>query len=126
MSKVEFRTSGRGYWTTFTKTVSIVDIKLRTGTEWDEGDITGELRVHFDATSWDTYKDGLIYTDPKFLQELRKFLVLHGLPGKDVDYSEQGMQGRTHVSLDAGTEFYEAWIAKFGLLRNQLVKQVAW
>ena len=53
--------------------------------------------------------DGLIYTDKDFIAELRMFLAQHGLPGDDVDYSEQGMQGDDYVSLDAGEEFVRAW-----------------
>jgi hypothetical protein len=48
-------------------------------------------------------------------------LNAHGLPGKDVEYSEQGMQGDDYVSLDAGTEFYRAWMKKFGIEFKEMV-----
>ena len=60
-------------------------------------------------------KHGLIYTDRQFLRELRAFLDAHGLPGADVDYSEQGMQGDNYVSLDIGKDFLRAWSAKFAV-----------
>jgi hypothetical protein len=56
------------------------------------------------------------------VKELRAFLDAHGLPGKDVCYSEQGMQGYDYVSLDAGTEFYEAWMEKFSIPYENLVE----
>jgi len=68
--------------------------------------------------------DGLIYTDKQFIKDLREFLDAHGLPGKDVCYSEQGMQGDDYVSLDAGTEFYKAWMQKFGIVHKDLVELI--
>jgi hypothetical protein len=123
MYTVTFNTDGRGYWSRTAKAVTIVDMKLGKGTQWeDDNEIHGELRVAFDTATWDVDKEGLIYTDNLFLKELREFLDEHGLPGKDVCYSEQGMQGDDFVSLDAGTEFYRAWMAKFGIERDELVE----
>jgi hypothetical protein len=120
---VVLNTSGSGYWSRTAKAVTIVDMQLGMGTQWDgEDDIHGELRVVFDTATWDVDKEGLIYTDSLFIKELREFLVAHGLPGEDVCYSEQGMQGDDYVSLDAGTEFYTAWMAKFGIAQNELVE----
>jgi hypothetical protein len=45
---------------------------------------------------------------------LQDFLNQHGLTGKDVDYSEQGMQGNGYVSCDVGKPFLDSWAAKFG------------
>ncbi len=124
MSKVIFHTDGkRGLWSDVAKAIAITDISLGQGTQWeDEKDIFGELRVYFDTATWDTREDGLIYTDTLFIKELREFLDAHGLPGKDVCYSEQGMQGDDYVSLDAGTEFYEAWMQKFNVAFEQQVE----
>lgn len=120
---VVFNTAGNGLWSDVVRAVRIVDIELGMGIQWeDEEDICGELRVYFDTKTWDTDKDGLIYTDRQFERELQEFLTAHGLPGDDVWYSEQGMQGDDYVSLDAGTKFYEAWIAKFGIERDELVE----
>lgn len=124
MTEVILHTDGlRGLWSDVAKAVRIVDMQLGVGTQWeDEDDIYGELRVYFDTDTWDTREDGLIYTDEGFLRELREFLNAHGLPGSDVDYSEQGMQGDDFVSLDARTKFYTAWMQKFGVAREQLVE----
>ena len=119
---VVLNTSGTGYWNRTAKAVTVTDIKLGGGTQWEDEDrIFGELRVYFDIDTWDVDKLGLIYTDRQFEKELREFLDAHGLPGDDVSYSEQGMQGDDYVSLDAGTEFYRAWMAKFGIEFKEMV-----
>ena len=112
MEKVIFNTSGNGYWSDEAKAVSIVDMRINYCS--DEMDF-GELRVYFDTKTWDVEQDGLIYTDDQFEEELRAFLDSHGLPGKDVSYSEQGMQGDDYVSLDVGADFIHAWGQKFGM-----------
>lgn len=126
MSKVVFNTDGkRGLWSNVAKAVTITDMTLGTATLWEgdtDKDLFGELRVYFDTDTWDTSTDGLIYTDRGFLKDLQGFLNSHGLPGADVSYSEQGMQGDDYVSLDAGHKFYKAWMSKFNVAREQLVE----
>ena len=126
MSEVILHTDGkRGLWSNVAKAVRITDIQLGQGTIWagdPEDEAFGELRVYFDEATWDTDEDGLIYTDKRFLRELQEFLTAHGLPGKDICYSEQGMQGDDYVSLDAGGKFYKAWIEKFGLKRDDMIE----
>ena len=112
MQKVILNTSGNGYWSREERAVTVTDIKL--GYVSDELDF-GELCVYFNTKSWDTQEHGLIYTDRQFLRELRAFLDAHGLPGADVDYSEQGMQGDNYVSLDIGEAFLTAWARKFAV-----------
>jgi hypothetical protein len=112
MQKVILNTSGNGYWSREERAVTVTGMKL--GYVADELDF-GELCVYFNKKTWDVTKHGLIYTDTLFLRELRAFLDAHGLPGKDVDYSEQGMQGDNYVSLDIGKDFLTAWSAKFGV-----------
>lgn len=112
MSKVIFNTAGNGYWSGEERAVQITDMRL--GYVSDELDF-GELRVYFDTKTWDVNEHGLIYTDSLFKKQLREFLDRHGLPGSDVDYSEQGMQGDDYVSLDIGKKFLKAWSAKFGV-----------
>jgi hypothetical protein len=112
MSKVIFSTYGNGYWSNVAKSVEIVDMQL--GYIDDELDF-GELRVYFNTKTWDVEQDGLIYTDSGFKQDLREFLNAQGLPGADVDYSEQGMQGDDYVSCDIGKKFLRAWAAKFAV-----------
>lgn len=113
MQTVTFNTNGSGYWSEVAKAVRIVDIRVNYCSE--EKDF-GELCVYFNTEDWDVRKDGLIYTDKQFKQELRAFLDSQGLPGADVDYSEQGMQEVNYVSCDVGADFITAWEAKFGEL----------
>jgi len=112
MTVVEFNTAGNGLWSGEERTVRITDMQL--GYVADELDF-GELRVYFDRRTWNVNEHGLIYTDRQFMRELQAFLTEHGLVGKDVSYSEQGMQGDDYVSLDIGEDFLQAWAAKFGM-----------
>jgi len=106
-----FNTCGDGYWSTVAKAVRIVDMRL--GYVNDERDF-GELCVYFNTDDWDVDKDGLIYTDSAFINDLRDFLITQEL-SDDCDYSEQGMQGDNYVSLDVGEGFIKTWDAKFNL-----------
>ncbi len=102
-------TNGGGYWSNEARAVKT----LRLEVPWiDEEDGYGELRIYFDKKTWKVKKHGLIYTDRQFEKELREQLDLVGLPGKDVDYSEQGMQGEDYVSCDIGKKFVKAWLKK--------------
>jgi hypothetical protein len=112
MNTVKFNVSGTGLWSTVKGSVEITDMRI--GYISDEQDF-GELCVYFNDRHWDVNIDGLIYTDPQFLAELKQFLAQHGL-STAVGYSEQGMQGDDYVSLDVGPEFIASWQAKFGLL----------
>ena len=125
MASVFLNTAGNGLWSNTETEVRITDMQLGKGTIWEGETLAqafGELRVYFDTATWDPYEDGLIYTDKRFLRELREFLNAHGLPGDDVSYSEQGMQGDNYVSLDAGGKFYAAWMQKFGVAQEQLIE----
>jgi hypothetical protein len=118
---VVLNTSGDGYWSSVINAqVRVTDMKL--GYVSDELDF-GELRVYFDTESWDVNKHGLIYTDSLFMRQLREFLTQHGLVGKDVSYSEQGMQGDNYVSCDIGKKFLDSWSKKFGTNLEQLLRQ---
>ena len=101
-------TGGDGYWSTVSAPVLVT--KLSLGYVNDEEDF-GELCVHFDASTWDVNKDGLIYTDSIFIRQLRDRLADCGFDSTDVDYSEQGMQGNRYVSLDVGPKFLSSWFA---------------
>ena len=116
--QVIFNTNGMGYWSNKAKSVRITDMRVTYVN--DEQDF-GELCVYFNTEDWDVNKDGLIYTDKQFCNELQAFLTAHGLPGEDIGYSEQGMQGDNYVSLDiVGAEFLQAWSAKFGIALETL------
>ena len=102
-------TQGNGLWSTHAQAIAIKNITMPYVT--DEQDF-GELCVHFDRQDWDVDQLGLIYTDPLFLKELQQYLTRQGFAGHDVDYSEQGMQGDTYVSLDVGAEFIQSWLVR--------------
>jgi len=109
-------TDGKGLWSRQAKSVTVIGIDCIITKMEDEDQLFGELMVRFDTASWDTDKDGLIYTDGLFLQELQTFLKSQGFSNAasdDVGYSEQGMQGDEYVSLDVSSEFCEEWLAKF-------------
>jgi len=99
-------TDGCGYWSEVAKPVKIVGINLPYVN--DEEDF-GELLVMFDKKTWDVNKDGLIYTDRQFEEELKAFLTTIGLAGEDITYSEQGMQGDDYVSFDVGEAFIQSY-----------------
>ena len=98
-------TNGKGYWTSFEKTVTVIRVELAYVN--DEGDF-GELRAYFDTKAWDVNKVGLIYTDPRWIDEFRGLVRSLGFTRNacdDISYSEQGMQGYNYVSMDVGEDF---------------------
>ncbi len=103
MKSFILETDGKGLWSNEKRKVKITKIIF--------GEYGKELQIYFSKKSWDPYKHGLIYTDRKFINELRKYLINSGVPKKianDIDYTEQGMQGDDYVSLEYGkvTEKY--------------------
>ena len=103
----KLQTAGDGYWSNTSKTVEITALQLAyTNDELD----FGELRVRFNAATWDVNKDGLIYTDSLFKEQLCALLTQLGFDASDVSYSEQGMQGDTYVSLDVGECFINTFM----------------
>ena len=100
-------TNGRGYWSVKRKAVEVTGLQLAyTNDELD----FGELRVRFNAATWDVNKLGLIYTDKQFMTELKALLTSMGFDSSDVSYSEQGMQGDTYVSCDVGELFINTYM----------------
>lgn len=98
-------TNGNGYWSNTAKAVTVEALDLQYIS--NERDF-GELCIHFNTATWDTAVDGLIYTDPLFMQELRAYLQTIGFTeaeANDVSYSEQGMQDEEYVSCDVGLDF---------------------
>jgi hypothetical protein len=107
-------TDGRGYWSTVQKEVKVTRIVCITYDDdfyEDDREVEeeswGEMRVFFDTSTWDISKDGLIYTDKLFENELNAYLATLGLP--EAEYSEQGMQGEDFVSFDIDGEFITGW-----------------
>ena len=99
---VTLNTDGSGYWSNVAKPVKCVGMSIN---YIDEDGEFGELIIGFDQNSWDCNEDGLIYTDKRFLAELKATLDDTGLNTEDLSYSEQGMQGEDYVSLDIGEKF---------------------
>jgi hypothetical protein len=99
-------TAGDGLWSGVAKPVKVTHIELA---YINDGRDFGELRVHFDTSTWNIDEDGLIYTDSQFLEELCDTLEDLGIHSK-VDYSEQGMQEADYVSLDVGEDFIQSWV----------------
>lgn len=100
-------TSGGGYWSNTKAAVEVTHLQLAyTNDELD----FGELRVYFNAATWDVRKLGLIYTDKQFMTELKELLSAKGFDSSDVSYSEQGMQGDTYVSCDVGERFINTFM----------------
>lgn len=103
-------TNGNGYWSVAKKKVIVTKARI---IFFDNKCDIGELRVFFDINSWSTIEDGLIYTDRRFLKELRQVFVELGMSEKAVkalDYSEQGMQGDDYVSLDITEPFIKSYM----------------
>lgn len=116
-------TSGDGYWSNKQATVLVEYISLLC--DEDETEFA-ELCVKFNTQTWNVKKDGLIYTDKLFMQELRKALVANGFSkaaANDVDYSEQGMQGYNYVSCDVGAKFIKAFKENTTLANATITKE---
>ena len=110
MQAFELETSGGGYWSNTQTRVRVTDFRLDLVDDDDEDEEPfGELRVYFDTVTWDVNSQGLIYTDPGFLAELKQHLESQSIDVSDLSYSEQGMQGTDYVSLDVGQHFIGSW-----------------
>jgi hypothetical protein len=111
MIKVEtvLHTDGTGLWSRRVGEVQVT--RLEVGYV-NEQKTFGELRVYFNENIWSPRHQGLIYTDPLFIKELRQFLKSMGMSARGVDYSEAGMQGRNYVSLDVDGKFLKSYFKK--------------
>jgi hypothetical protein len=99
-------TDGTSMWAEgLVRTVQILEVDLRNCN--DEQDF-GELCARFNTRDWDSQKDGLIYTDRRWIEEFRALMRTLGFSPRaveDINYSEQGMQGYNYVSMDVGPDF---------------------
>ena len=90
--KFLLKTSGTGLWSKVSKEVDISEVHIDRESD-DEGGVTF---VKLFPRNWNNDEDGLIYTDPGFLREVRKSSAKLGLDSSDckkLDYTEQGLQG---------------------------------
>ena len=110
-------TDGKGFWSTVAKKVNLISFDVYCY-EYDE-EYHGGMNIYFCTSSWNVDKYGLIYTDEQFMNQFREILKLdYGFTSEevsDVDYSEQGMQGRNYVSCDIGEKFLRGWKRVFGV-----------
>lgn len=121
-NKIILHTNGKGLWTTKAKGVVITRFKIMIAEFTDGYNPIGDLWVYFDTSSWDVNHDGLIYTDPLWIKELRQNLLEFGFSHKainEVGYSEQGMQGDDYVSLDVGSTFTSECDPLFRFIKNK-------
>jgi hypothetical protein len=101
-----YATDGRGGWSGIARNIPVTSIEVSQIEGF--GKPYGEMRVYFDTKTWNTRRDGLIYSDPMFICELRESLKEAGWDNvNDICYSEQGMQESDYVSLDVGHKFLE-------------------
>lgn len=121
---VRCKTDGKGLWNKVERKINHKRSQIRIH-EWSVQDfletnkkryLYGEFRVFFNKKDWNIYNHGLIYTDPQWLNHFRTYLMSIGFSKKasrDVDFSEQGMQGDNYVSLDIGYLFIKEYLLKF-------------
>src|ERR1035437_3212294 len=99
MMNINFKcsTAGTGLWSVVQRPVRCIIMEMFDSIQAGDN-ASGELRVYF--KNWNIDHDGLIYTDPQFIEDLRGALNDLGFSPESVEdfhYSEQGMQGRDYV-----------------------------
>jgi len=111
LDEVKLRTGGDGTWSNEKKIVNCTYAVL----DADDSKDFGELQVYFDTKDWNVHKDGLIYTDQRWISEFKSALIKKGFSKKavsDISYSEQGMQGKDYISLDVDANFIKEFEKK--------------
>jgi hypothetical protein len=85
-------TAGDGFWSETSKLVNVSHCTI----------VDDNLKAYFDKSDWDINDLGLIYSDTRFIEELKEHLMQH-LPTQVIDsisYSEQGLQHEDYVDFD--------------------------
>lgn len=115
------KTDGKGLWSNSIRSLNHKKLEINIS-DWSieyfleskkYKDLHGELRVFFNKKDWNIDKFGLVYTDPLWIKDFRKYLIYLGYSkqaSKNVDYSEQGMQGNNYISLDFGEKFIKYFL----------------
>lgn len=116
-TKIVCQCDGKGMWSDCTRTTTISNVRIvvQPISQLEDGSITQvfEFEVYFSKKDWNVDKHGLIYTDDGWLNDFCKgFGEMTGYNFKELDYTEQGMQGDNYVSLDIVC-FGERAIKKF-------------
>jgi len=96
------KTKGDGYWSREVRTVPFtLYVPGEYVTAYSEG-LYGHASAVFKKKDWNTSKHGLIYTDSKFLKDIRNTLKNAGIKNyNDIDYSTL-TQGNDFVDLSVG------------------------
>lgn len=124
-------TNGKGLWSGEKRQVQLTELRCDyiegKGEPFVTDTLYMTLRVRFNQRTWNVNRHGLIYTDDRWIRELRSELEWMGLPkylARAIDYTEQGMQGRDFVSVGLYLKANPKRIlrardtlVKFGLLR---------
>lgn len=95
-------TDGGGLWSHAQKKVRIKSLVIDHVSEYRAGSTYLSIKAFFDKRTWNVERYGLIYTDEQWLKDFRMALRKSGVPekiAKNIDYTEQGMQGDNFVSL---------------------------
>ena len=93
-------TGGNGLWAKLVANVQVRGIDNQDTIDMLEDEEGGVIDVYFDTASWDTERDGLIYTDDTFLENLKAEFVKMGLDPSGMYYTEWSLQGDDFVSFD--------------------------
>jgi hypothetical protein len=124
-----FETNGKGLWSDVAKKVFVKYMKITYISERHDDDETdfeecGLINFYFDKDTWNVRSDGLIYTDKKFMFQLKNHLSEIGLyvDENNLHYSEQGMQGVSHVSCDISAKFLSSWRSIYG--KRKMIKLI--
>lgn len=118
--KTVLHTDGKGLWSSYKAAIAIQRLEARYAAKDRH---FGELKVHFDTTTWHTATDGLIYTDELFLSELCSTLLYRGfgIDGvRSIRYSEHGMQQDSYVSFDVWEPFLNDYSKLSDINRKEL------
>ena len=94
-------TGGNGLWSKVKANVQMLSIAQELHIEMAKDEGFNSIGIYFDTASWDVKKNGLIYTDDAFLENVKKEFIKMGLDAVNLEYAEWEMQGDNYVCFDA-------------------------